>query len=271
MDFTVLMATYAGDDAPLLQKALQSVFSNTLPPPRVICVGDGPVPSEIQRVIGEFIDRPGFTFLSLETNSGLANALNSALPLIETEWVFRADSDDINVEDRFELMINHIKANPSVDIFGGQILEVTKEGIPVSIKYVPCSHEEISKYVKIRNPFNHMTVGFRLNLIKRLGGYPDVHLKEDYALWGKAIAAGCITSNIQNVLVHATTGKDLFKRRGGFKYVKSEFELQKTLYHAGLKGAIPALTHAVVRSSVFAAPGFLREFIYLRLLRLRQG
>lgn len=48
-----------------------------------------------------------------------------------------------------------------------------------------------------------MTVCFWRDFIRDLGGYPEVPLKEDYALWARAIARGARVANLPQVLVRA--------------------------------------------------------------------
>ena len=58
IEFTVLMCTYKNDDPVLLEKAIKSVFENTIKPNFFILTIDGPIPKKnklvIQKLTNEF-------------------------------------------------------------------------------------------------------------------------------------------------------------------------------------------------------------------------
>ncbi len=90
---------------------------------------------------------------------------------------------------------------------------------------MPCSQAEIVKASYKRNPFNHMSVAYRTDIVRELGGYPSLHLKEDYGLWLQFIANNHRVRNINKVLVEANFDESSIFRRGGLKYVASERDL----------------------------------------------
>jgi len=268
--FTVLMAVYSRDDPDLLGRAIESVYRNTLEPDDFVLVIDGPVPPATECVIQNYSAERGMRALWLPKNVGLSNALNHGLRLIRTAWVARADADDINVPTRFERQAEAIQriAN-QVDLLGGAIVEVDRTGAPLAIRDVPLQHDSILSRLARRNPFNHMTVAYRTESVRDAGGYPDIHLKEDYGLWASMIARGARCVNVSDVLVRATTGRDMYRRRGGFRHAKSEWALQMHLFKLGLKGLLSAIMFGVARASVSLSPTWLRGRIYERLLRKR--
>ena len=264
-DFSVLMAVYCKDDANLLRMAIESVYSNTLQPVKVVLVEDGPVGPDITSVIGKFEHRDNFCLISLPLNKGLANALNVGLQYISTTFVFRADADDYNLANRFEKQI--IALNNGYDLVGGFIREVDRLGNAISIRSVPTSQDDIRRFITKRNPFNHMTVAYRRSAVVDLGGYPNIFLKEDYALWASMISRGVKMINIDEVLVHATAGADMYKRRGGIQYARSEIDLQKLLIKMELQSTIGGIFIGLSRSLIFLMPAFFRGFFYKRVLR----
>lgn len=259
------MAVYHKDDPQLFQMALESVYANTAPPTEVILVQDGPIGSALSGVIDNFRGRTGFNCVELGTNCGLATALNMGLRHVSTPYVFRADADDQNLADRFEKQLSFLSCG--YDLVGGAILEVDRKGKPIAIKTVPGDEASIHNYICRRNPFNHMTVAFRTQVALEMGGYPDIYLKEDYALWALMIANGAKVRNVDDILVHATAGRDMYRRRGGFKYVYSEVKLQEILVRYGLQPPILALIIGIIRSFVFLIPVGLRGAVYERFLR----
>lgn len=266
-EFTVLMAVYGGDDPDCFSKALNSVFSNSLLPNAVVLVVDGPVPLSIQSVIEQHRDNAGMIIVELPKNKGLAKALNAGLAQVRTEWVVRADADDINHVNRF-VSLNHAMDN-SVDLLGSSIREVEYSGKVICERQVPLRHDEIVKFMRRRNPFNHMSVAFRTDMARRCGGYPVLHLREDYALWIKMYILGARMRNLPENLVDATTGREMYERRGGWRYALGEWSLQRLLVESQLKRPVQAAIDLHLRALVFMGPRAMRRLIYEKLLRNR--
>ncbi len=263
--FTVLIAVYKNDIPELFEKALSSIYVNTLSPTKVLLIVDGPIPDSIITAINRYKDEKGLEALYLESNVGLAKALNIGLVYVKTEWVIRADSDDINLSNRFETLAPYM--NDSYDLLGSAIQEVDSFGVKLGLRAPPLKQAEIIKFARKRNPFNHMSVAFRVPLAISCGGYPDIFLKEDYGLWASMLSAGARVINLSEPLVLATAGNSMYKRRGGFRYVYAEIKLQKHLIRKGISNIFFALIYGVSRSAVYLVPYQVRGLFYRWLLR----
>ena len=267
IDFTVLMTTYLKDDSEQLKKSILSIYNNTIQPKDFVLIIDGQIGNKSHKIINEFKYSKGLKIYSLNKNSGLAVALNYGLEKIKTEWVARADADDVNTEDRFEKQINFIKENNNkIDLFGSAIKEFDDNNETL-IRSTPTSEKDIKKFIKRRNPFNHMTVMFKLNKVLEVGGYPSLLKMQDYALWSKLLANKIKVKNMKDILVYVSGGKNLIKRRGGINYVISEIKLQYYLYSENLKTMNDAIFDGLIRSSIFILPFFIRKVIYRKILR----
>jgi glycosyltransferase involved in cell wall biosynthesis len=267
---TVLMSVYRRDDARLFRRALDSVFSGSVAPDALVLMVDGPVGDELSAVIAEVEALPGVRVHHLEQNVGLAAALNAGLERVETAWVLRADADDVNAADRFARQARFANEHPDVALFGGAITEVDPiDGKVIAHRTVPIGHEDIRRRCAARNPFNHMTVAFKIEPVRAVGGYPLLHLREDYGLWALLLKEGVKTGNLPDVVVMATTGRDMYQRRGGWRYAAGEWALQSHLVRCGLKSWPAACVHGAMRSVVFLMPAALRGWIYERALRDR--
>ena len=267
--FTILVCVYKGDDCTLFRAALASIYANDLRPDAVQLVVDGPVPADTDAVIDEFEGGEQMRVLRLKENAGLARALNAGLARVATDWVLRADADDINLPDRFSRQARFASANPRIAVFGGAIIEVGADGEEIARREVPLTDPEVRRQARLRSPFNHMTVAFRADAVRQAGGYPQLHLREDYALWAKLLKQGCEAGNLPDVLVRATAGRDMYRRRGGWRYAKGEIELQRHLVRCGLKSRWSACAHGLVRAMIFVLPATVRGWIYEHVLRRR--
>ena len=265
--FTVLMAVCGEDDPKLFAKALESVFDNDLRPDQMVLVVDGPIQVALDHLVMTAESDYAVEIIRLAKNEGLATALNAGLAHIQTAWIVRADADDYNLPQRFARLAELIRSDPELDLVGSAVLELERDGTPVAVREMPLQHDDILRFIRRRNPFNHMTIACRRALVECCGGYPDIHLREDYALWAKMVKAGARCANLHEVLVHATAGRDLYRRRGGLRYALAEREIQNLMVQLGLKSQLCGLIDGVARSSVFIAPVFLRKLIYEMVLR----
>ncbi len=267
--FAVLMAVYLRDDPRLFEVAVDSVFLNNLQPTQFVLVADGPLSEGLEQMLQTLQQRYSnrVELLRLPANVGLAHALNAGLRYITLPWVVRADADDFNLPRRFAALATMLASQPELELMSSAILEVEATGQPNAVRGVPTSEAEIRQFAKIRNPFNHMAVAYRRDAVLSCGGYPNVHLKEDYALWCYMLARKTRVANTAEVLVHATAGRDMYRRRGGWRYAKAEWELQNVMVSCGLKTRVRAWCDGLLRASVFLAPEGLRGKVYELFLR----
>ncbi|MBK4736712.1 glycosyltransferase [Noviherbaspirillum pedocola] len=265
--FSVLISVYRKDDPVYFSEALGSLVRQLQYIREVVMVKDGPIGAELEAVIASYRDALPIREVPLPQNVGLARALNAGLAHCRSEWVFRFDADDLCLPGRAALQWAAISCG-ALDIVGGQIQECDPATLAVTgVRKVPCQPADIRRFLRRRNPFNHMTVCYRKSFIERIGGYPDIPLKEDYALWAKAVAAGARVANMPDVVVRARAGRDMVTRRGGIGYAKSEIALQWFLRKNGIKSTLASLADGLARAMVFVAPVSLRHIVFRRYLR----
>lgn len=268
MKFSLLMCVYKNDNPEHFYTSLNSVCQSSVIPDELILVVDGPIGIELNRVIDLFKTRINLKDVRLMCNVGLGKALSHGIEYCNNELVARFDSDDICHRLRFERQLKYMADNKYIDVVGSWVAEFDSE--PTSIhayRNTPSSHEEIVKYAKLRNPFNHMSVLFKKTKVLSSGGYQDDYLYEDYSLWVRMIKNGCIMGNIDEVLVYARTGNGMETRRGGGKYLKSEIVGQFKFYKLGFLSKREFLVNLFIRVPIRILPGNLRKSIYRNLLR----
>lgn len=240
MPFSVCISVYKNDSPVHFMEALESISKRqTVKPAEVIMVVDGPVPDGINKVLKEAEkSNPGlYKIIRFENNQGLGTALQKGMEAASNEIVMRMDSDDIAMPNRFEKQIEFMESRPDVAVLGGQITEfIEKEDNIVGKRTVPCDNAAICKYMKGRCAFNHMTVALRRSKILEVGNYQPWYWNEDYYLWLRLMKAQCEFANLPDTLVNVRVGKDMYARRGGLKYFKSEAKLQMYMYNHNLIG-----------------------------------
>lgn len=266
--FSVLMPVYHGDDFQKFTKAVDSILNNSLQAQEIVIVRDGPVERSVERLLSALeVNRDNIFIERLEVNSGIVKALNHGLSKCSHEYIIRADADDENHIDRFRCIIQCLDAG--YDLVGSQIVEKNGD-VVVGKRKVPTKYEDILKFLRYRNPFNHMSVGFRKSKVEALGGYPDVFKKEDYALWIKMIGTGARVTNLSETLVTVSGGAAMHARRGGWKYLLSEISIARLLLKYKLQNMVMGVLTAGVRVLTLSIPTNLKKFVYSTFLRTKR-
>ncbi|MGY0374677.1 glycosyltransferase [Clostridium sp. JNZ J1-5] len=270
MSFSVLMSVYYKEKAEYLRQAIESIVTQKKMPSEVVIVKDGELTHELNKVIEEF-DKTYiglFKIISLEKNMGLGEALEIGVTKCSNELVARMDSDDICLPDRFEIQKKFMENNKEIDIVGSWIKEFYNEpDNVVSIRYVPLKHDEIISYARKRNPLNHMSVMFRKEAVMKAGNYQPFLWYEDYYLWVRMIMENSKIANIDQVLALVRTDNNMFKRRGGIDYIKSEVKFQKQLLKYEFINRKEFLRNIIIRVSVRLIPNIIRKLFYRKFLR----
>lgn len=270
MKFTVCISLYKNDSPEFFSQAFDSIINQTLPPSEVILVIDGPIEKDLQDRVDFYIKEYSFLkILPLKHNVGLGMALNIAVRAASYELIARMDSDDIAIKDRFEKQIQYFVSNPKTSIVGGGINEFIESPENIIAQRICPSHDsEIKHFMKYRCGFNHMTVMFRKKDILEVGNYRDWFWNEDYYLWIRLWKQGFIFGNISDPLVDVRVGKDLYNRRGGIRYFKSEAAIQRFMFKNNLIPWYIYVLNIGIRFVIqILLPNNLRGFFYKNIIR----
>ena len=268
--YSVLMSVYHKEKPEYLKQAIASIQAQTLPTDDFVLVCDGPLNDALDAVIAKKQQEMGKTLnvVRLAKNGGLGNALNEGIKHCKNELVARMDSDDIAYQDRCEKQIAVFYKHPEVSICSGIVEEFTSTPDVVDAKRVPPeAHEEIVEFAKKRNPFNHPCVMYKKSAVEAVGSYQDFYLLEDYYLWLRMLMAGYQGYNIQESLLHMRAGSDMYLRRAGWKYAKTQARLFKFMKQQGFIGEGQYIKSRVIRSGSALAPNWLRKFMFEKVLR----
>lgn len=266
--FSALVSVYAKENPDFFLQCLNSLLSQSVLPDELIIVKDGPLTDELELVLANLKFEGKLIIIALPENVTQGPARASGIAAASCEWVAIMDSDDICCRDRFEKQIRMIEDNPLLGIVGGQIDEfVDLPTRPVSFKLVPEQHRDILRYAKKRNPFNHMTLMLKRDLVTKVGNYAYFPGFEDYDLMVRLLNNGAICANHHDVLVHARVGNGMYGRRRGFTYIRSEWQMQLMMKRIGFINNFELLVNMVMRLPVRLLPSWAIEFIYIQFAR----
>ena len=269
-EYSVLMSVYHKEKPEYLKQAIESIQTQTISTNDFVLVCDGPLNEQLDGVIAAKQQEMGTTLnvVRLAKNSGLGNALNEGIKYCKNELVARMDSDDIAYPDRCEKQIAVFNTHSEVSICSGIVEEFTTDPNTVDTKRVPPeTNAEIVEFAKKRNPFNHPCVMYKKSAVEAVGSYQDFYLLEDYYLWLRMLMTGYQGYNIQEPLLHMRAGSDMYKRRAGWKYAKTQARLFKFMKKQRFIGVGQYIKSCVIRSGSSLAPNWLRKFMFEKVLR----
>lgn len=269
--FSVAISVYKSDDPKFFDRALFSITEmQTIKPDEIVLVVDGPVCEELNRVIEKYERLYSiFHIIRLEKNGGLGNALKIAVESSKCDLIARMDSDDVSLPTRFEQQLRYFEEHPEVDIVGGDITEfIGDESNIVGKRVVPKTNEEIREYMKKRCALNHVSVMYKRDAVQGAGGYQDWFCNEDYYLWIRMWLNHAVFANTGSILVNVRVGKEMYQRRGGWKYFKSEAKLQSFMLKKGVIRVPRYLVNVSERLILqVLVPNKVRGFLFQKLAR----
>src|SRR5258706_8955373 len=211
--FTLLLSVYDGDRPEFLERAFRSaVDDQTVRPDQVVIVRDGPVREELAACLDRL--QAGspvpVTMIPLESNQGLGPALDSGLAASWHDVIARMDADDVAMPHRFQVEIPLI-AGP--DIVGAGLLEFVGDiDHVVGQRVPPTDPEQIHRYARMHDPFNHPTVVYRRTAVLAAGGDGDLPLMEDYALFAPMLQNRAPAVHVAQPLVCFPVGQASVKQ-----------------------------------------------------------
>jgi glycosyltransferase involved in cell wall biosynthesis len=270
--FSLLVPVYHGDRPDYLRRAFRSaVDDQTLRPDQVVIVRDGPVQDGLARCLSELqASSPvPVTLVPLERNGGLGPALDRGLAACRHDVVARQDADDVSMPHRFEVELPLME---NADIVGSGLLEfVTGTGEIVGQRVPPTGPGQIQRYARMHDPFNHPTVVYRRRAVLAAGGYGDLPLMEDYALFARMLLGGARAVNVPEPLVFYRVGEAAFKRRGGRDLLRSELRLQREFRRMGFTSRPQYVRNVLIRGGYRLVPWWCRRAVYRPVLSRRRS
>lgn len=231
LKFSVSMCVYAGDSAIYFREALESVYKQTRRPDEVVLVVDGPIPSDINKVISDYEEEKHMKVIRLEKNMGHGIARATGLANCTYEYVAIADADDINTEDRFEKQMSLFESDSTLSaVSSGCYHFVDNINNIINEEKLPETHDKIARFMQKRCPLCQASTIFKKADVEATGGYIDWYCAEDYYLWVRMFLNGCKFANCNENLLYVRSDEGQMNRRGGYRYYKSMKDLFVYMY-----------------------------------------
>jgi glycosyltransferase involved in cell wall biosynthesis len=266
-NFSVLMSVYVKTKLLHFEQCLDSINAQTLLPSEVIIVKDGHLDFDIDEEVSKY-NNLNISIVDNEVNIGLPRSLNKGLQHCNNEIIFRMDTDDICIENRFELQYNKFMSNENLAILGTNVILIDDESKEIfKPRKVPLSDADIRKIMHIKNPFNHPSVVYKKSLVLSVGGYSDLYLYEDWYLWYKLMRLENVEfENMSDILLKYRIRT--FSERKGRNVIKAEYSFYQLLYENNFITASVFMFNIVLKFIVRLLPIQLYSFFKHRFDKL---
>lgn len=197
---TVLMPVFNGEKH--LREAMDSVLSQTFSDFELLIINDGST-DRSELIIRSYSD-PRIRFVANSANMGLIATLNQGIALASGEYIARMDSDDISHPSRFEKQVFFLDNNDSCAMVAAKVRLMDSSSMETGVwldDFRATSPAEILRQLPFANCIAHPTVMIRKKVAKQYEYDPDQPNSEDYDLWLRMAADGCVLSKIDDFLL----------------------------------------------------------------------
>jgi glycosyltransferase involved in cell wall biosynthesis len=257
---SVIVNIWGKDNASSLFRSLQSVLKQNHKPDEVLIVVDGLISNELHRIISDFSTASNFLVKQIEIPiaTGLWNARNVGIQTAEHGFIAVHDADDVMHPDRLKIQLDQI-SNAEIDVLGSPVFEFDAITEKIFGLRLLARNGQLNQKMLWQNVINHSSVMFRKSAVVAVGGYRNVHLAEDYDLWLRLICAGKNLSMTDVVLQAFSVDSDLNRRRGGAKFISSEFALHRLVRSEELQNPFVSWVRLALRLFYRLGPKFARQ------------
>ncbi len=265
LNYSVLMTVYKNDSPEFFIDSVRSMLNQTVKTNDFVLVCDGELTDELESAINMAFkkDEEILTLVKLPKNVGLGKALRKGLVICKNDWVARMDDDDIANYNRCEIELKYIEEHPEISILGSYMNEFEDDlKHPIRVKKVPIDNNEILKYSKRRNPFNHSTLFIRKKDILAAGNYSTMRTNQDVDTWVRVLNKGYQGANIPQTLVNFRFDHNTYKRRKEWKNIKLMIIVWRKFWKQGYCSFYDYVYVFITQFMIFMMPDKVLQWAY---------
>jgi glycosyltransferase involved in cell wall biosynthesis len=221
---TVIMPVYNAEK--YLKQAIDSILNQSYENFELLLIDDASTDNSVD-IIKKYMDKR-IRLVQNETNMGIARTRNRGLELCNTDYIALMDDDDIAMSYRLEDEIRYLDDNPDIDIVGGHLRTIDKEGKDLNKQWsVYLNPLYIKAYLLLGNTVANGTAMFRKSFIEKfhIRYQTDSFGAEDYRFWVECSLYGKI-KNLDKVYLLYRTGHG---NETGRVISKHKLEREKTI------------------------------------------
>ena len=267
-EYSVLMAVYKNDKPEYVRLAIESMLNQTILPEQFVIVIDGTVSDELLNTIKGYNYNQTFAVINLPENRGLAHALNIGIKHCRNELIVRMDADDISLPTRCEEELKLFEQYKELALCGCNIDEFYDEVTNIKTsRIVPSEYDEIRKFGRKRQPFNHPTIMFKKSELEKIGGYTEIRRKEDFDMFSRMIASGAYVRNINRSLYLYRANDGNYLRRKSKENLIAAIEVYKLHRARGGCNWVEFIEICMAEIIFYILPFRIMKYVSDKLLR----
>ncbi len=270
-NYSILTTLYKNDSPEFLKQSIDSMLAQTVLTNDYVVVADGPLTEELDAVLEDYAQKYDFfNIVRLSENGGLGVALREGLRYCKNDLVARLDADDISMPTRCEKQLALFEREDDLVIVGSDMYEFADDPDEIEdVKRMPTTPEQIYRYGKRRNAFNHSSVMYRKGIIEKQGSYSTMRRSQDIELFSKILFAGCKCRNIDEPLIKFRCGDTRVQRKKKWTNVQSDLKIFKNNYKMGYAGFWDYMYVVITQIGFFILPTKLAGYLYKKLFRAK--
>ena len=250
----------------LLKRALESIYSQTLPPTEVIVVDDGSS-DKTKKIVNDF----GDILYMYQENSGVSSARNKGLKYAKSEFVAFLDDDDTWHKEKMAQQMEFLKHNPQfLWCYSDEKWVRDNKEVTVPKKYHKPKHNTFLEHIAFCN-IAPSSVVIHKKIFDEIGCF-DERLKvcEDYDLWLRILQhypAGLVEKKLITKYAQETNQLGFCKNIESFRVLALEKHL-KSKYHKEVKEVLiqkyTRLYQGALKRGLYSAKKYHKRLLALR-------
>ena len=250
----IMGVRYQRKDLALLERAVQSILSQTFSDFEFLICQNGSTPEAIVMLKNFCEEDPRISLIDGSGTNTLAQKLNRCISQARGRWIVRMDDDDYSEPERLEKQIAYLCEHLEI-AFVGCFVRLVQDGTDVSERRLP-ENPSVKDFL-FTQPFIHPALVFRKEVLDAVGGYceaPYCDGCEDYDLLLRLYEHGFVGTNLKQAYLVYT----LPPRRTGnrtFSMRLHEMHTRFVRFHSLglLPGALPFVIKPVLVGLIPAA------------------
>ncbi len=268
-NYSVLTTVYEKEDPSFLRASIESMLAQSVLTNDYVIVKDGPLNDALDSVLEEYTKQYDFfNIVALKENVGLGAALRAGLSACKNDLVARLDSDDISLPNRCECQLKAFEADKDLVIVGTDMYEFNNDPDEIiAVKIMPHTPEELYRYGKRRNAFNHSSVMYRKSVIEAHGSYSTMRRSQDVELFSKILFHNCKCINLDQPLIKFRCGDTRVKRKKSWRNVRSDLRIFWGAHKMGYSSFVDYVYVLAIQLGFYILPEKMAGYLYRKLFR----
>lgn len=213
---SVITAVYNGEL--YIEETIRSILRQTVSDFEYIIVDDASTDGSVSKILG--FNDPRIKLIRNPTNLRLVGTRNAGLAIASGSYIALIDHDDVAVENRFELQLNAMLADPNLILIGSLTDNIDENGakLPSRLRHYD-SPEQSKIRLLFRNHFVNSTLFFKRIEEAPINYRPEFPLSEDYDFIVRMAELGKVHV-LPIVLVKYRIHSQNYSRKMNFEMVK---------------------------------------------------